>query len=143
QKWVWSPLLATLGSGATGFIYNGRLNPETDLRLMEEEAINVLCCTPTEYRLMAKPAKAKNGNRDQVHNPAPAGEPLNSEVIDVFQTQFGINVRDGYGQTENTLLLGIMKDMKVKPGSMGKPTPGNEVDIVDDEGQPVAVGKTG
>src|SRR5699024_10298499 len=82
-------------------------------------------------------------NLDQLHNAVSAGEPLNSEVIDVFQTQFGINVRDGYGQTENTLLLGIMKDMKVKPGSMGKPTPGNEVDIVDDEGQSVAVGKTG
>lgn len=143
QKWVWSPLLATLGSGATGFIYNGRFNPETYLSLMEEEAINVLCCTPTEYRLMAKSEKLKNVNLDQLHNAVSAGEPLNSEVIDVFQKQFGINVRDGYGQTENTLLLGIMKDMKVKPGSMGKPTPGNEVDIVDDEGQPVAVGKTG
>jgi len=136
-------LLATLGSGATGFIYNGRFNPETYLSLMEEEAINVLCCTPTEYRLMAKSEKLKNVNLDQLHNAVSAGEPLNSEVIDVFQKQFGINVRDGYGQTENTLLLGIMKDMKVKPGSMGKPTPGNEVDIVDDEGQPVAVGKTG
>src|SRR5699024_9768525 len=82
------------------FIYNGRFNPETYLSLMEEEAINVLCCTPTEYRLMAKSEKLKNVNLDQLHNAVSAGEPLNSEVIDVFQKQFGINVRDGYGQTE-------------------------------------------
>src|SRR5699024_7313862 len=109
----------------------------------EEEAINVLCCTPTEYRLMAKSEKLKNVNLDQLHNAVSAGEPLNSEVIAVFQTQFGINVRDGYGQTENTLLLGIMNDMNEKPESMGTPTLGTEVHTVDDEGQPDAVGKTG
>ena len=52
QKWVWSPLLATLGSGATGFVYNGRFNAEHYLHLLETEEINVLCCTPTEYRIM-------------------------------------------------------------------------------------------
>src|SRR5699024_1910535 len=52
-------------------------------------------------------------------------------------------VRDGYGQTENTLLLGVMKGMKVKPGSMGKPTPGNEVEIIDAQGNPVAVNEIG
>src|SRR5699024_12813388 len=106
---------------------------------MEEEAINVLCCTQTEYRLMAKSEKLKNVNLDQLHNAVSAGEPLNSEVIDVFQKQFGTNVRDGYGQTENTLLLGIMKDMKVKPESMGKPTPRNEDNIVNDEGKHITV----
>src|SRR5699024_3119961 len=72
-----------------------------------------------------------------------AGEPLNVEVIDTFQKHFDITVRDGYGQTENTLLLGVMKDMKVKPGSMGKPTPGNEVEIVDESGDPVKAGEVG
>lgn len=143
QKWVWSPLVATLGSGATGFIYNGRFKPETYLELLEEEAINVLCCTPTEYRLMVKSEKLASTNLGHLHNAVSAGEPLNSEVIDVFKKQFNIDVRDGYGQTESTLLLGIMKDMEVKPGSMGKPTPGNEVEIVDDTGQPVADGETG
>src|SRR5699024_5732028 len=54
QKWVWSPLLSALGSGATGFIYNGRFNAEKYLTLLQDEKINVLCCTPTEYRMMAK-----------------------------------------------------------------------------------------
>ena len=50
---------------------------------------------------------------------------LNREVIDIFNKHFNLKVRDGYGQTENTLLVGITKDMELKPGSMGKPTPGN------------------
>src|SRR5699024_11233375 len=51
QKWVWSPLLSTLGSGATGFVYNGRFKPRTYLNFLQKEQINVLCCTPTEYRM--------------------------------------------------------------------------------------------
>ncbi|SQC68758.1 Benzoate--CoA ligase [Listeria fleischmannii subsp. fleischmannii] len=54
QKWVWSPFLSILGKGATGFIYGARFNPEHQLRLLDSEKIDVLCCTPTEYRLMAK-----------------------------------------------------------------------------------------
>lgn len=137
QKWVWSPFLSVLGSGATGFIYNGPFNAETYLRLLEEEKINVLCCTPTEYRMMVKSDHLKKTDLSAIHSAVSAGEPLNREVIDIFQKQFDITVRDGYGQTENTLLLGIMKGMEVKPGSMGKPTPGNDVTIVDEQGEAV------
>ncbi|MBL1705618.1 acyl--CoA ligase, partial [Klebsiella pneumoniae] len=72
-----------------------------------------------------------------------AGEPLNREVIETFQRHFDITVRDGYGQTENTLLVGTMKGMDIRPGSMGKPTPGNHVDIVNEEGVPVQLGEVG
>src|SRR5699024_8300727 len=78
-----------------------------------------------------------------LHSAVSAGEPLNRVVIDVFRNYFGITVRDGYGQTENTLLLGIMRGMEVKPGSMGKPTPGNDVDVVNDLGESVEVGEVG
>ncbi|HLR70319.1 MAG TPA: AMP-binding protein, partial [Pseudogracilibacillus sp.] len=140
QKWVWSPLLSALGSGATGFIFNGRFNPKKYLQLLQDEKINVLCCTPTEYRMMAKIDNLSSFDLRHLHSAVSAGEPLNREVIDVFQDNFQITVRDGYGQTENTLLLGILKGMEVKPGSMGKPTPGNEVAIVDDNGNPVQIG---
>ncbi len=50
QKWVWSPFLSVLGSGATAFVFNGRFSPETYLELLQKYQINVLCCTPTEYR---------------------------------------------------------------------------------------------
>ncbi|GAB3804061.1 acyl-CoA synthetase MbcS [Virgibacillus kimchii] len=143
QKWIWSPFLSVLGSGATGFIYNGKFDPKTYLQLLQDNEINVLCCTPTEYRIMAKVDNLRDYTLPALHSAVSAGEPLNVEVIDTFQRYFDITVRDGYGQTENTLLLGVMKDMKVKPGSMGKPTPGNEVEIIDENGEPVEVGEVG
>ncbi|MBB6453252.1 acetyl-CoA synthetase [Salirhabdus euzebyi] len=143
QKWVWSPFLSVLGSGVTGFIYNGKFNPQKYLSLLQEKEINVLCCTPTEYRLMAKVDNLDDYTLPSLHSAVSAGEPLNREVIDTFRKHFNITVRDGYGQTENTLLLGIMKNMEVKPGSMGKPTPGNEVEIIDENGEAVPVNAVG
>ncbi|QRY14941.1 acyl-CoA synthetase MbcS [Bacillus cereus] len=143
QKWIWSPFLATLGSGATGFVYNGKFEPKTYLNLLDDNKVNVLCCTPTEYRLMAKVEDLSQYNLEALHSAVSAGEPLNREVIGTFQKHFDITVRDGYGQTENTLLVGVMKGMDIRPGSMGKPTPGNHVDIVNEEGIPVKVGEVG
>lgn len=143
QKWIWSPFLSVLGTGATGFIYSGKFNPETYLKLLQENAINVLCCTPTEYRLMAKVDDLEKYKLPDLNSAVSAGEPLNVEVIDTFKRYFDITVRDGYGQTENTLLLGITKNMEVKPGSMGKPTPGNAVEIIDDDGNPVEPNEIG
>src|SRR5699024_5349763 len=143
QKWVWSPLLAVLGSGATGFIYNGRYAAQDYMKLVEETRITVVCCTPTEYRMMAKLPNMREYNLAALRSSVSAGEPLNREVIELFEQHHQITVRDGYGQTENTLLLGIMEGMEVKPGSMGRPTPGNEVVVVDDTAVPVAPGVVG
>ncbi|MGG1684495.1 acyl-CoA synthetase MbcS [Pseudalkalibacillus sp. NRS-1564] len=143
QKWIWSPFVATLCSGATGFVYSGKFDPEAYLGFLSEYDINVLCCTPTEYRLMAKVDDLTRYKLPALRSAVSAGEPLNREVIDTFRKYFQIDVRDGYGQTENTLLVGILKGMEVKPGSMGKPTPGNQVDIINEDGQPVQVGEVG
>lgn len=143
QKWIWSPFLSVLGSGATGFVYNGKFEPKTYLNLLEKYKVNVLCCTPTEYRLMAKVDNLNEYQLSNLHSAVSAGEPLNREVIETFMRYFNITVRDGYGQTENTLLVGITKEMDVKPGSMGKPTPGNTVEIIDDNGNPCEVGEVG
>jgi acetyl-CoA synthetase len=143
QKWIWSPFLSVLGSGATGLVYNGTFEPNKYLGLLEKEKVNVLCCTPTEYRLMAKVDDLGQYNLENLHSAVSAGEPLNREVIDAFKKHFNIEVRDGYGQTENTLLVGIMKGMELKPGSMGKPTPGNRVDIVNEDGEVCQVGEVG
>ncbi|GGH86675.1 acetyl-CoA synthetase [Pullulanibacillus pueri] len=142
-KWLWSPFLATLGSGATGFLYNAPFDPERYLALIQAHKINVLCCTPTEYRLMAKSNALNAYDLKHLRSAVSAGEPLNREVIDIFQKQFNLNVRDGYGQTENTLLVGIMKDMELRPGSMGKPTPGNRVEIITEDGDAADVGEVG
>ncbi|WP_373895369.1 acyl-CoA synthetase MbcS [Virgibacillus sp. CBA3643] len=143
QKWIWSPFLSVLGSGATGFIYNGKFDPKTYLRLLQDNEINVLCCTPTEYRIMAKVDNLEAYQFPALHSAVSAGEPLNVEVIDTFRKYFDITVRDGYGQTENTLLLGFLKGMEVRPGSMGKPTPGNDVEIINEDGRPAAVNEVG
>lgn len=143
QKWIWSPFLSVLGMGATGFVYNGKFEPKKYLSLLEENDINVLCCTPTEYRLMAKVDNLSTYKLEHLHSAVSAGEPLNQEVIDTFRKHFDITVRDGYGQTENTLLLGVIKGMEVKPGSMGKPTPGNKVEIINEDGELCSIGEVG
>lgn len=143
QKWVWSPLLSVLGSGAIGLVYHGRFNARKYLQLLEKYEVNVLCCTPTEYRLMAKVEDIHTFRLPSLHSAVSAGEPLNREVIDVFKEHFQLDVRDGYGQTENTLLLGITKGIDLRSGSMGKPTPGNIVEIVNEDGEVCAVGEVG
>ncbi|MEH6943177.1 acyl-CoA synthetase MbcS [Bacillus sp. JJ722] len=143
QKWVWSPFLSVLGTGATGFVYNGRYNAKKFLELLQKYQINVLCCTPTEYRLMAKEENLEQFHLEKLHSAVSAGEPLNREVIDVFQKYFNVTVRDGYGQTESTLLVGVTKGMEIKPGSMGKPTPGNIVEILNENNEVCEVGEIG
>jgi acetyl-CoA synthetase len=143
QKWIWSPFLSVLGSGGTGLVYHGKFEPVKYLQLLEKYQVNVLCCTPTEYRLMAKVNTLSEYQLPHLHSAVSAGEPLNREVIDTFRKYFQVDVRDGYGQTENTLLVGITKDMSLKSGSMGKPTPGNRVEIIDEDGKPCGVGEVG
>ncbi|MBS7345842.1 MAG: acyl--CoA ligase [Caryophanon sp.] len=143
QKWIWSPFLASLGSGATAFVHKGRFSPEDFLHILEEYKVNVLCCTPTEYRLMAKVDGLDRYDLSNLRQAVSAGEPLNREVIEVFLKHFNLQVRDGYGQTENTLLVGTMVGMEPRPGSMGKPTPGNYVEVINEDGEPVAPGEVG
>nr|WP_052330225.1 acyl--CoA ligase [Thermicanus aegyptius] len=142
-KWVWSPFVSTLSSGAIGFHYFGRFNPEKYLQLIDQYKVNVLCCTPTEYRLMAKVDHLDRFSLSSLHSAVSAGEPLNREVIETFKKYFGVEVRDGYGQTENSLLIGNLKGAKIKPGSMGKPSPGNWIGIIDEEGNLVPRGVVG
>jgi acetyl-CoA synthetase len=143
QKWIWSPFLSTITLGATAFVYHGPFDAEKYLSLLEKEKISVLCCTPTEYRIMSKLDNLASFDLSALKSAVSAGEPLNKPVIAAFKEAFNIEVRDGYGQTENTLLVCNVQGMEVKPGSMGKPTPGNPVEIVDEHGQPVQPGEVG
>ncbi|MDV6377533.1 AMP-binding protein [Sporosarcina sp. GW1-11] len=143
QKWIWTPFLSVLGSGATGFVYNGKFKVDKYLKFLDQYKVNVLCCTPTEYRFMAKAENLSDYSLSSLKSAVSAGEPLNREVIDTFNEQFSLNVRDGYGQTENTLLVGTMIGMKARPGSMGKPTPGNIVDVITADGKIAKVDEVG
>ena len=105
QKWIWSPFLATLGSGATGFVYHGKFEPKTYLNLLDDNKVNVLCCTPTEYRLMAKVEDLSQYNLEALHSAVSAGEPLNREVIETFQKHFHITVETAMGKRKIHYLL--------------------------------------
>lgn len=143
QKWIWSPFLAVLGSGATAYVYKGKFDANVYLKNIETHQINVLCCTPTEYRMMAKLDNLGDYNLSSLQSAVSAGEPLNREVIETFNRKHNIIVRDGYGQTENTLLIGTLLDTELRPGSMGKPTPGNIIELIDEYGEVVPVGQVG
>lgn len=143
QKWIWSPFLSILGNGATGFVYDGHFVPKEYLRLIQELRINVLCCTPTEYRLMAKATDVEDYDLASLRSAVSAGEPLNEEVIRTFQTKFNITIRDGYGQTESTLLIGNLRDVGVRIGSMGRAISDGLVEVVDEDGQVAPPGQVG
>jgi acetyl-CoA synthetase len=142
-KWIWSPFVSTLGLGATAFVYTGRFNGENYMSILEKYPISVICATPTEYRIMAKLTDLDRYRLQALRSTCSAGEPLNREVIDTFRRVFGLTVRDGFGQTENTLLVGTFVGMEPKPGSMGRPSPVVRVAIIDEEGMELPVGKVG
>jgi acetyl-CoA synthetase len=110
---------------------------------MQEHGINVLCCTPTEYRLMAKADDLGHYDLSKLRSAVSAGEPLNQEVIEIFQRHFNLTIRDGYGQTESTLLIGSLKDAPVRIGSMGQSITPGLIEIINEEGQPQPAGEVG
>ncbi len=141
-KWYWSPVGVGLTTGASQLMYNGRYDAEHYLELIERYKVTKLCATPTEYRLFAQlpdMGKYKVVLKDALS----AGEPLNVEPIEAFKRAFGVTIRDGYGQTESVCLVCNYPGLKVKPGAMGKPTPGPGVTLIDEDGNPVAKGEVG
>jgi len=142
-KWVWSPFVSILGKGGTAFVYAGRFNPEAYLNLLQKHPISVLCATPTEYRMIAKVDGLERFKLNALRSACSAGEPLNREVIDTFRKHFDVVVRDGYGQTENSLLVGTFAGLDVQPGSMGRPSPGVQVAIINEDGEEVPRGVVG
>jgi acyl-coenzyme A synthetase/AMP-(fatty) acid ligase len=117
--------------GATAFLHEGRFDPAERLMICEREGINVLCQAPTEYRMLAKRTelRAVPGLRRLVS----AGEPLNPEVMRAFRDGLGLEIHDGYGQTETGALTGSLAGEQVRAGSMGRALPGIELRIDDGE----------
>jgi acyl-coenzyme A synthetase/AMP-(fatty) acid ligase len=142
-KSIWNVLLGPWSRGAEIVLHEGPFDPEERFRLIEELGVTVLCQAPTEYRLMAKLDGIERHDLSRVRHAVSAGEPLNPEVIKAFRDAFGLTIRDGYGQTENTLLVGNFPGMEIRPGSMGLPSPGHEIAVIDEEGREVAVGEEG
>ena len=141
-KWFWSPLGVTLTVGASQITYKGRFNPKKFLELMEKYRVNKLCSTPTEYRMWAQ-EDLEAYDLSDMKKFLSAGEALNREVIDRFKKAYGLEIYDGYGQTETSGLVCNHHGIKIKYGSMGKPMPGSGVKIVDEDGNVLPAGKIG
>ena len=142
-KSIWNVLLGPWSAGAAIVLHEGAFDPGERFQLLSGLGVTVLCQAPTEYRLMAKHDAIDGFDLSRVRHLVSAGEPLNPEVIKAFRDAFGLVIHDGYGQTENTLLVGNFPGMEIRPGSMGVPSPGHEVAVVDAEGQVAAAGEEG
>jgi acetyl-CoA synthetase/medium-chain acyl-CoA synthetase len=134
-KSIWNVFLGPWSQGTEIFFHEGGFDPAERLDLIERYRITVLCQAPTEYRLLAKAPELERADLSSVRHAVSAGEPLNPPVIERWRDLHGITIYDGYGQTENTLLVANYPSLEVHPGSMGKPSPGCHVKVVDSEGE--------
>ncbi len=143
-KAAWGKLFGQWALGAANFLWDVRGKPDFDLmlRLVGEHGVTTFCAPPTVYRALVL---LDLGSYDwsRLRHCVSAGEPLNPEVIKVWQQATGLTIYDGYGQTETINLLANYRCLQVRPGSMGKPTPGFDVAVVDDDGKVLGPGEEG
>jgi len=129
-KHAWSSLFAPWNAGATIFTYNyARFDGPKILQTIAERGITTLCAPPTVWRLLI--LEDLRAHRFGLREIVSAGEPLNPEVIAHVREATGITIRDGFGQTESTALIGNSPGLPVKPGAMGKPLPGVSAGTLD------------
>lgn len=117
--------------GAAALLQDRRFDPEERLETVRRERVNVLCMAPTEYRLIA--GHGPIGPLPTLRRAITAGEALGVPAYESWREQAGLAISDGYGQTETGQVTGVRPGENAPPGSMGRPLPGVEVDILDGE----------
>jgi len=131
-KHAWSCVFAPWNAGATVFAYNyARFHAPQVLDTLARKPVTTLCAPPTVWRMLVQENLA--GYRVGLRELISAGEPLNPEIIARFAAAWGITIRDGFGQTETTALVGNSPGQPVKSGSMGRPLPGYRVELLEGE----------
>ena len=139
-KHAWSCVFAPWNAGAAVFAYNQpRFIAGDALAALARYGITTLCAPPTAWRLFMQEKLADYPVR--LREVVSAGEPLNPEVIERVQAAWGLTIRDGYGQTETTAIVGNVPGQKLKPGSMGRPLPGYRVELLDERSKPTQEGE--
>ncbi|MGA2912057.1 MAG: AMP-binding protein [Methanoregula sp.] len=143
-KSAWGKLYGQWIEGAAIFVYDIRtkFNPTEILPLIEKYGINTFCCPPTIYRMLIL-ADLDKFDFTELRHCTSAGEPLNPEVIKAWKDATGLTIFEGYGQTETVLCIGTFPGMTPKFGSMGKPSPGWQIELHDDKGKPVGLHEEG
>jgi acetyl-CoA synthetase len=148
-EWAWAagiaPLLGPWRLGAVQAVYQreGGFDPHKQLAFLSEHGVTNVFGTPTAIRSMMSIADAGSRYPQRFRIVCSAGEPLNPEAIRWFREQFGVTVLDYYGLTESYPLCANFPFMEVREGSMGRPMPGWEVKILDEDEQPVKSGERG
>jgi acetyl-CoA synthetase len=118
-------------SGASALLHDARFDPGERLELLARERVNVLCMAPTEYRVIAK--RVTLIALQDLRGMVAAGEALNPEVLQTWREATGLEIRDGYGQTETGQLTGMPLGEPARPGSMGRALPGVKLSVRDGE----------
>ena len=133
-KHAWSCFFAPFNAQACVFIYNyTRFNAPHILDILVDNKVTTLCAPPTVWRFLIQEDLAQwpISLREAIS----AGEPLNPEIIEQVRAAWGLTIRDGYGQTESTAMIGNTPGQPLKAGSMGRPMPGFPVALLDADGK--------
>lgn len=143
-KAAWGGLFGQMHERATIVqVALGRPDADTILSILADQRITSFCAPPTLYRLLVGTDFSRY-DLSALRHCTSAGEPLNPEVIRAWREGTGgLTIYDGYGQTETTCMVANFRSMEVRPGSMGRPMPGWDVVVVDDDGAPVEAGAVG
>ena len=141
-KSAWSNVFAPWAHAASVFIHDmPRFEPNEVLKVLKHEPITTLCAPPTLYRSLVQIPQLSEF--PTIKHCISAGEPLNENVHRDWHQKTGLRIREGYGQSETTLLAATFEGMKIKPGSMGKPAPGYDVRIVDNDANELQINVEG
>jgi acetyl-CoA synthetase len=139
-KHSWSCFFAPWNAEATVFVLNQRrFNAQGLLDALVRCGVNSFCAPPTVWRLLI--TENLDRWRVKLREVVSAGEPLNPEVIDRVRAAWGVTIRDGYGQTETTAMIGNSPGQPLKVGSMGKPLPGYRIVLLDPAGNEASEGE--
>ena len=142
-KALWGKLYGQWLCGAAVFVYDfDRFKSEEILPMFKKYNITTFCAPPTMYRFFIKD-DLERYDLSSLKYATVAGEALNPEVFNAFYRLTGLKIMEAFGQTETTLTVGNLSGMTPKVGSMGKPSPMYNVDVVDSDGNPVKTGDVG
>ena len=128
---------------AAVFVYEyDRFEPHHIMNMIEKHRITTVCCPPTMFRLYLN-AGIEGHDLSSLKNCCIAGEPLSPDTFNTWYKATGLKLMEAFGQTESSVIVGTLKGMTPKPGSMGKPSPQFRVELLDKEGNPVRPGEEG
>lgn len=142
-KFGWGKLYGQWICGAVQFVYDmDKFDPCTLLEKMEKYRLTTFCAPPTIYRFILQ-QDIKKYDLSSIKHCSTAGEPLNPEIFNRFFKETGIQILNGFGQSETTVLVANFEWFDTNPGSMGKPNPAYHIDVVDENGKSCPVGVEG